>query len=200
MQQRKQEKDDIFVIFPAFYFYFCLHLATYEQKHQEMTTEEYELFARKIRPRLLAVGRDFASVSMAADADDIAQETLMKLWEMTRQDYPIRDAEALAVRMAKNICISHYRKVQQKPRLLAHDNYTGGTEATTLTDAEDLAKIKDTAYGTLTRTQKEYMHLRNDEEMTLDEIAQLTGRPKTSIKSSISAARRQLLDMIKAQL
>ena len=164
-----------------------------------MTTEEYELLARKIRPRLLAIGRDFAQVS-ATDAEDVVQETLMRLWEMVRQDYPVRDAEALAVRIAKNICISHYRKTQPKTQTLPHDNYTGGTEATDLTDACDLEKIKDIAYGTLTSTQRKYLHLRNDEEMTLDEIAQLTGRPKTSIKSTISAARRQLMGIIKEQL
>lgn len=164
-----------------------------------MTTEEYELIAQKIRPKLLAVGRNFAPVA-PTDAEDMAQEALIRLWEMVRQDYPVRDAEALAVRIAKNICISRYRKTQQKEQPLTHDNYSGGTDATTLTNAEDIRKIKHLAYGTLTRTQREYLHLRNDEEMTLDEIAQMTGKPKTSIKSTISAARRQLLNMIKTEL
>lgn len=164
-----------------------------------MTTEEYELLARKIRPKLLSISRNFPT-SPAIDAEDVAQEALMELWRMARQGYPMRDAEALAVRIAKNICISHYRKARQNTTPLAHDNYNGGAEATTLTDADDLAMIKETAYGTLTKTQREYMHLRNDEAMTLDEIALLTGKPKTSIKSTISAARRQLMDFIKEQL
>lgn len=161
-----------------------------------MNTEEYQLLAQKIRPKLLAVGREFVSVS-AINTEDVVQETLIKLWELARQDYPIRDAEALAVRIAKNICISHYRKEQQKVQPLTHDNYTGGTEATALTDAEDMKKIKDAIYETLTSTQREYLHMRNDEGMTLDEIARMTGKPKTSIKSTISAARRQMLNMIK---
>lgn len=164
-----------------------------------MTTEEFELIAHKIRPRLLTICRDFASVA-AIDAEDAVQETLVRLWEMVRQDYPVRDAEALAVRMAKNMCISQYRKMQQRVQPLAHDNYMGGTEATDLTDDEDIRKIKDIVYGTLTRTQREYLHLRNDEEMSLDEIAKMTGKPKTSIKTTISAARRQLLNKIKTEL
>ncbi len=164
-----------------------------------MTTEEYELIARKIRPRLLAVGRDFARVT-DIDAEDVAQETLLRLWEMLRQDYPIRDAEALAVRMAKNICISHHRRARQSIQPLTHDNYAGGTEACSLTDDEDIRRIRDTAYASLSGTQREYLHLRNNEEMTLDEIALATGRPKTSIKTTISAARRQLLNLIKTQL
>ena len=83
---------------------------------------------------------------------------------------------------------------------VVHDNYIGGTEATILTDKEDLRKIRKSIYGTLTMTQKEYLHLRNDEGKTLDEIAEITGKPKTSIKSTISAARKQMLNLIKKQL
>ena len=45
-----------------------------------MTTEEYELIARKLRPRLFSIGREFFGDSDTAE--DIAQETLMRLWVM----------------------------------------------------------------------------------------------------------------------
>lgn len=164
-----------------------------------MNKKEFEILTIKIRPKLLSVARNFA-LTAGIEADDIFQEALMHLWELVEQDYPIRDVEALAVRMTKNICVSHYRKMHLETQALVHDNYIGGTEATVLTDNEDLKKIKQTVYGALTMTQKEYLHLRNDEGMTLDEIAEVTGKPKTSIKSTLSAARKQLLDLIKKQL
>lgn len=76
----------------------------------------------------------------------------------------------------------------------------GGTEATILTDVEDLKKIRKSIYATLTNTQREYLHLRNEEGMSLDEMANLTGKPKTSIKSTISSARKQMLNLLKGQL
>jgi RNA polymerase sigma-70 factor (ECF subfamily) len=76
----------------------------------------------------------------------------------------------------------------------------GGMEATVLTDTEDLKKIRKSIYGYLTMTQREYLHLRNDEGKTLDEIAEITGKPKTSIKSTLSSARKQMLNLIKNQL
>ena len=42
--------------------------------------------------------------------------------------------------------------------------------------------------------------MRNNEGMTLDEIAEITGKPKTSIKSTISAARKQMLNFIEKYL
>lgn len=160
---------------------------------------EFEILTKRIRPKLLSVARNFTLAS-GMETDDVVQEALMNLWELMEQDYPIRDAEALAIRITKNICVSHYRKVHLDTQSLVHDNYIGGTEATVLTDKEDLRKIRKSIYGTLTMSQKEYLHLRNDEGKTLDEIAEITGNPKTSIKSTISAARKQMLNLIKKQL
>ena len=160
---------------------------------------EFEILTKRIRPKLLSVARNFTLAS-GMETDDVVQEALMNLWELMEQDYPIRDAEALAIRITKNICVSQYRKVHLDTQSLVHDNYIGGTEATVLTDKEDLRKIRKSIYGTLTMSQKEYLHLRNDEGKTLDEIAEITGKPKTSIKSTISAARKQMLYLIKKQL
>ncbi len=165
-----------------------------------MTKEEFEKLSCRIRPKLLSVAGAITTSSVGLEAEDIVQETLMHLWVLCEQDYPMRDAEAIAVRIAKNTCISHLRRGQVKTQPLTHDNYAGGTESTELTDNEDLRTMKRCLYGTLTRTQREYLHLRNDEELSLDAIASLTGKPKTSIKTSISSARKQMLDLIRKQL
>ena len=148
---------------------------------------------------MLSVARNIELPS-GIGADDVVQEALMALWDLAEQDYPMRDAEALAVRITKNICISHYRKAHLETHSLVHDNYVGGVEGTILTDKDDLRKIRKTIYAKLTHTQREYLHLRNDEGLTLDEIAERTGKPKTSIKSTISSARKQMLNLIKEQL
>ena len=144
---------------------------------------EFEILTKRIRPKLLSVARNFTLAS-GLETDDVVQEALMNLWELMEQDYPIRDAEALAIRITKNICVSHYRKVHLDTQSLVHDNYIGGTEATVLTDKEDLRKIRKSIYGTLTMSQKEYLHLRNDEGKTLDEIAEITGKEKLSLRAS----------------
>lgn len=164
-----------------------------------MEKEEFEVLSKKIRIKLLSIAQNFALPS-GIEADDVVQEALLNLWELVEQDYPIRDAESLSIKITKNICVSHYRKVHLKIQSLAHDNYLGGIEATILTDKEDLKKIRKSVYGSLTMTQRKYLHLRNEEGMTLDEIARMTGKPKTSIKSAISSARKQMLNLINKQL
>ena len=164
-----------------------------------MEKEDFEILTKNIRRKLLSVARNFP-LSSEIEPDDVAQEALVALWELVEQDYPIKDAETLAIRITKNICVSHYRKAHLEVQSLSHDNYMGGMEATVLTDKEDLKKIRKAVYGSLTMTQREYLHLRNEEGKTLDEIAEITGKPKTSIKSTLSSARKQMLNLIKNQL
>jgi len=164
-----------------------------------MEKDEFEKLSIKLRPKLLSLARNFALPS-EMEADDVVQEAMMALWELVEQDYPVREAEALAIKIMKNICVSHYRKAHLDTQSLLHDNYVGGTDATILTDREDLNTIRKSIYASLTQTQREYLYLRNDEGMTLDKIAEMTGKPKTSIKSTLSAARKQMLNLIKKQL
>ena len=107
-----------------------------------MEKEEFEILSKKVRKKMLSVARNFVLVSGGLEAEDIVQEALLALWELVDQDYPMRDAELLAMKITKNICVSHYRKLHLSTQSLIHDNYMGGTEATVLTDVEDLKKIR----------------------------------------------------------
>lgn len=161
-----------------------------------MESNEFEILSRKIRPKLFSVARNFP-LNMGVEEDDVVQETLIVLWEMFQQSYPMRNVEALAIKIAKNICVSHYRKVHVVTHPLIRDDYMGGTEATVLTDIEDVITIRKRMYDSLTKSQKECLYLRNEEGLSLDEIAEILGKSKTSIKSTISAARKQMLNLIK---
>ena len=76
----------------------------------------------------------------------------------------------------------------------------GGEPATARTDAGDRKLIREQLYGALTATQRKYLELRNELGLSLDEIAEATGRPKASIKTSISTARKQLFEQLKKEL
>lgn len=143
------------------------------------------------------VGRFGSAASVNLDQDDIVQEAFMALWQLSQKGYPIRNAEALLVRITKNICVSRYRK--QKNRL-----FTIIEEAVVPTDpsygrleSRDDEKIRQLLYETLTKTEREYMEMKTDEEMSLDEMAEATGKTKESIKTALSKARKKLMDAFK---
>ena len=113
--------------------------------------------------------------------------------------YPIKNAEALAVRITKNVCVAHYRKSKPADTLDGHDT-EGGDPATILTDLSDSTIIRDSLLNGLTDTQRRCLELRNAAGLSLDEIASVTGKPKSSVKTTISTARKQMLEQLKKQL
>lgn len=154
-------------------------------------------------------------------AEDVVQEALVTLWRLAEEGYPIRDAEGLAVKITKNLVVAKCRRQKLKTVSLSGGRggsgsgngnglggkmsereieLAGGEPATVLTDARDREMIREKLYGTLTETQRKYLELRNELGLSLDEIAEATGRPKASIKTSISTARKQLLEQLKKEL
>ena len=163
-----------------------------------MTRQEFGQISTEIRDKLVAVARPFCrTTGLSEMPEDMVQEALAKLWELSEKGYPIRDAEALAVRLTKNICVNHYRKRKVVFQPLPAVEDKGAPPASTRLDEEETQRIKQTLYGKLSQTQRELLALRNDYGLSLDEIAATTGRPKNSIKVSISTARRQMLEQLK---
>ena len=84
-----------------------------------MTVSDFEHIAIKLRPRLLDVGRRFFGDNDMAE--DIAQETLMRLW-VIRQRIDMRiGTEALAMKMARNLCVSEWRQRQKLQIVEIHE-------------------------------------------------------------------------------
>ena len=73
-----------------------------------MTQQEFETTAKEMRPLMYDVGlRYFHSQD---DAEDVAQESLLLLWRYCEKMDASRNIKALAVKVAKNCCISMKRK------------------------------------------------------------------------------------------
>ena len=73
-----------------------------------MTRSEFEQIAAQLRQKVLKTGLDF--FGNKEDAEDAAQDTMVQLWRYLEHIDTQRNVEALAVRVAKNCCVSIYRK------------------------------------------------------------------------------------------
>ena len=73
-----------------------------------MEQKEFEIEVGRIRPRLHHEAMRY--VSDAADAEDIAQEVVLKLWVMHDRLEEYRSTEALAVVMARRLSLNKMRK------------------------------------------------------------------------------------------
>lgn len=185
-----------------FLFTFRLFLR-HTHKKKQMEETEFEHIVQEMRPRLTAHCQRYLSAgALAEEADDIVQETLVKLWKMRERLSEYQSIEALGMTIARNLCIDHLRRNKAQTASLEQMKHPAeictATERTDQTIiGEDTQRRLNRAMDRLPSTQRRMLLLRS-EGKSLDEIAEICGANKTSTKTMISAARRSLLKMMKS--
>ena len=163
-----------------------------------MTEQEFAYLSDRIRGKLTALARRFnRAAGCEADAEDIVQDALLTLWQLSEIGYPIRDAEALAVKITKTRCIERYRRQHIRFEPMEDLSIAGGVPATTGVEELDIKTIRGFVQKDLTDSQRQLLVLRNEEGLSLDEISAATGRPKSSIKVALSTARKRMMEQMK---
>jgi RNA polymerase sigma-70 factor (ECF subfamily) len=131
----------------------------------------------------------------AEEAEEIVQETFLKVWEIHRQIDPERNFENLLITIAKNKIYSILRHRVIELRYGA----TKGIEASDTAPAnvehdlymEDLRKALLKGIDSLSPQQREILTLKS-QGLTNDEIAAAMAVPKKTLENNIYKAYRQL--------
>ena len=155
-----------------------------------MTEQEFEHIALRMRPRLIEVGRSFFDDE--AQAEDVAQETLIRLWLL--RDRHIESVEALLIRMAKNICISQWRQRQQQMPVDADSVLA--PDAQPMAD-DDNARMLQLAISRLPASEQRLFRMRQELDMDVQQIAATTGIHPGSVRVIISNARKNIIEQLK---
>ena len=156
-----------------------------------MNRKEFEQQVPRLRPLMIKVGRDF--FGNKDDAEDVAQDGLERLWNYCERLDANRNLEALAVMVAKNICIEkHKRRPLTLKQSLDDGMASEGYQAdAALLTAEAYEQIEQ-AIGCLSPREQQLVRKRYLEDHSAEEIAQETGIPKPSVKSMLSMAKAKL--------
>lgn len=162
-----------------------------------MDNKEFERMAVALRPKLTALcGRFLACANVAEEAEDLVQDTLLRFWGMRERMDGYRSVEALAVMVAKNACIDSLRRGRPEAPLAAGMAVAATEETDDALLAGDAREAVDRAFTRLTPTKQRLLRWRS-EGFGLDEIATMCNMTKPSVKTLISAARRELLKQMK---
>jgi len=127
-----------------------------------------------------------------ADAEDTAQEVMLKLWTMRHSLAAYRNVEALAVQMGKNININKIRArkhssedafdTMQEPALTPDLQLEAADSMTTV------ARI----IGRLPEMQRMVIRLRDLEGYQPAEIAGIMGCEESAVRVNLSRARKKV--------
>ena len=169
-----------------------------------MTRSEFEHIAAQLRQRVLKTGLDF--FGNREDAEDVAQETMVQLWRYLEHIDAGRNVEALAVRVAKNCCVSISRK-QNKFRTdtAAVANSSLFTLHSSLSpeaqlEARDTQRMLSETLDLLKPRERQLFEMRQIESLSVEEVSEQTGIPKPAVIAMVSAARKKVFTELKRRM
>lgn len=129
------------------------------------------------------------------EAEDLVQETMLKLWTQRNKLHELKNSEAFSVRTLHNIFIDQNRK-----KHLAETD--SPPEEMTLKanecDASEMMQQKETGIivtrliAKLPKQQRDIITLKDIDDFSYEEIAQQTGLSMINIRVHLSRARKQI--------
>jgi RNA polymerase sigma-70 factor, ECF subfamily len=142
-------------------------------------------------------------VRQPAEAEDLFQQTWLRVAEKIQHYDPRRSFEAWLFTLARNLAIDHLRRI--RPESLdepINDSAAGETAATRLPSHDRppiegiLARERTQRLGAVLEmlpvAQREVLTLRFEEEMKIEEIAEVLGAPLSTVKTRLRRALERL--------
>ena len=165
--------------------------------YYEMDEKEFEMKVDQLRERAISTCLSCGADSM--QAEDVAQDVLLRLWQMRDTLDRYRSLEGLVVVMSRNILVSLHRNNYNVPIMSVNHKQLRSqliTPDESLISSQEVAWLNATMQQ-LPSTQYAVLHMRQVECLSYDEIAQRLGIENSTARSMLSRARLTLLDEIK---
>ena len=161
-----------------------------------MTDKEFIDIATALREQALRRGRCYPLDT--DEAEDIAQDTMLRLWALRSKIVSADHAAGLASIIAAHTAIDLLRRRRQTVVTTADVEIRETSGRTPLTDIEDRANDAwlQRQLSRLPSTEYEILHLRQVEQKSNGEIAAILGITPQSVATLLSRARHKLLEKI----
>jgi len=133
-----------------------------------------------------------------ADAQDVAQETMVRLWQ-NRQTVVPETARAWLTRTAHNLCIDRIRRRRVRNEVdpeAAREAPDGQPGPLRLAASSELGRALARAIADLTPDYRAVVILREIQRLPYDEIASSLGVPLGTLKARLHRAREQLRERL----
>ena len=156
-----------------------------------MTNREFEIFVERSRTKLLAIARQY--LGDVANAEDIVQEALLKLYAMRDKLDDYHSVDALATVVVKRLALNTLRNEKRHPATTLDERITVSEESSSEERYSELLRAIDT----LPSKQQMILRLKHLEGMEVEEIADLVKMSHDAIYQNLSRARRAILEQFK---
>lgn len=144
-----------------------------------------------MRPALLRMATHYTEDT--DEAEDVVQETLIKLWFLREKLPEYRSIDALAMVITKHLCINRRRGKHLTTVTLEEGLTIEGEKDPELRLMDEERKQELMALiATLPDLQQSILKMKHIEGLEVEEIARITGSTPTAVRTNLSRARKRV--------
>lgn len=155
-----------------------------------MTQQEFDIELRRLRPSLIALAHKY--LNNADGAEDMVQDAMLRLWQMSAQlKSPVG---ALALVMVRNLCVDSIRRRKPREGIDALPPVVDNSSS----EASDHQRIERmmAVVEELPDVQQTVLKLRHMEGMEMKAIAQLLQMEEPAVRKVLSRARQKVREKL----
>ena len=159
-----------------------------------MNTEIFLQRVNIIRPDLERLAKK--KLGVQADAEDLVQEVLMRLWLVREKWSTHQNCKPLAINILEHCVIDRYRKAKEMEPL---ENQLFVAQEETphqYIEAKDLGRYIWSLIAQLPPLQQIIMRLKDIEELEVEEIAQITNCSPEAVRMNLCRARKKIREKL----
>ena len=159
-----------------------------------MKKSAFELQARTWREKALSISRNHGADK--DEAEDIAQDVMLRLWQMHDELERFQSIEAIVTLMAKHLLRNRQRRrpTETLDATIIVSQDTSPHDELVMKENEEWLTAK---LHQLPTTQRTLLYMRQVERRSHEEIARLLGIETASVSTLLARARRTILEEIK---
>jgi RNA polymerase sigma-70 factor (ECF subfamily) len=161
----------------------------------------FELLVRKYQPYAFSLAMKF--LCDEAEASDVVQESFLRVWNNIDRYDPNQKFTTWLYKIVSNLCVDRFRSLKRSRSIfLSRDrdpvmeDLPDERDWETLRSHQQLADIIRTLSKRLSRTQKLVFTLRDLQDLTVEEVVEITGLPTGSVKTNLHYARKSIRDLL----
>lgn len=155
-----------------------------------MSSEQFKQIYYPYYEKLYQIA--FRMLMDSHSAEDIVQETYLKLWDKRYELDNVEQPQAYAVTTVKNLCMNYMRQNKNMTDVSYEHNIPEPKSLTVELEVSDEARFMKKLIEKLPKQQRQVIMLRHYDGYTYEEIKEITGMDVANIRVMISRARKVL--------
>jgi len=161
----------------------------------------FEQLVRKYQPYAFSLAMKF--LCDEAEASDVVQDSFLRVWKNIDRYDPKQRFTTWLYKIVINLCVDRFRVLKRSRSIfLSRDrdpvmeDLPDERDWETMRSHEQLADVIRTLSGRLSPKQRMVFTLRDLQDLTVEEVVEITGLSTGSVKTNLHYARKSIRDVL----